>query len=192
LDKILFPLPIFFLLFISCIFQQPVISQSNEGPYIDSTGYRAAQARIDDIDRASGDAMISQALQVPKTALERENQSEFFRSIEESYQRYLKLFTRIPKRPGPEIRCAFDLIATFNRQVYDPQPFVNAMLHTMALTDLSTLDFTVQPRTADTVLVQVSWARAETRKGKKEYAISEGSLTLAVTRHTAALATPLP
>jgi hypothetical protein len=192
LDKILFPLPIFFLLFISCIFQRPAISQSNEGPYIDSLGYRAAQARLDDIGRASGDAMISQALQVPKTALEQENQSEFFRSIEESYQRYLKLFIRISKKPRPEIRCAFDLIETFNRQVYDPQPFVNAILHTMALTDLSTLDFTVQPHTEDTVLVHVSWARAETRKGTKEYAISEGNLTLAVTRHTAALATSMP
>lgn len=177
---------------LACIFHQPGNTQADKGPYVDSLGHRAAQARIDNIDRASGNAMISQALYVPKNALEQANQPDFFRSIEESYQRYLKLFTRIPKSPRPEIRCAFDLIETFNRQVFDRQPFVNAMLHTMTLTDLSTLDFTVQPRAKDTLMVQVSWAKAETRKDTKEYAISEGELTLAVTRHTAALATSLP
>jgi hypothetical protein len=183
-------LPCLLPLALACIFHRPGNTQADQGPYFDSTGYRAAQARIDEIDRASGDAMISQALYVPKTPLEQESQSDFFRSIEESYQRYLKVFTRIPKKPA--IRCAFNLIETFKRQVYDPQPFVNAMLHTMALTDLSTLDFTVMPRTEDTVLVQVSWARAENKTGRKEYAISEGNLTLAVTRNTAALVTPMP
>jgi hypothetical protein len=190
MSRLIFPCLLPFAL--ACIFHHPGNSQAVEGLYIDSTGYRAAQARIEAVDRASGDAMISQALYVPKTALEQENQSEFFRSIEESYQRYIKLFTRVPKSAPPAVRCAFDLTETFKRQIYDPQPFVNAILHTMALTDLSTLDFTVQPRTGDTVLIQVSWARAETQKGNKEYGISEGNLTLAVTRNTATLATPMP
>jgi hypothetical protein len=190
MKRLIFPSLLLFAL--TCIFHHPGNTQAVEGPYIDSLGFRAAQARIDNIDRASGDAMISMALQVPKTELEQENQPEFFRSIEESYQRYLKLFSLVSKSPRPVIQCAYDLIETFNRQIFDPQPFMNAMLHTMTLADFSTIDFTVKPSDRDTLFVLVSWARAETGKNTNAYAISEGNLTLAVTRHTATLATSLP
>jgi hypothetical protein len=184
----LLPLLLLLLLF-ACIFQRPALSQVDQGPYIDSLGFRAAQARLENVDRADGNALISQAFYVPKTTAEQSNQAEFFQSIEESYQRYVKLFTTAKRTSRPEIRCDYDLCETFKLQLFDPQPFINAMLHTMSLTELSTLDFVVQPRNADTLFVQVSYAKATARKDEKEFAIGEGDLTLTVTRHTAALVT---
>lgn len=181
-----------FPLFVACIFHQPGNSTTFLGPFIDSTGYYAAQARLENIERAEGDALISQALFVPDDSLQMANQPAFFQSIEENYQRYLTLFTPVKKAVRPEIRCAHDLIETFRLLIFDPQPFINAMLHTMSFTGFSTLDFTVQPQNADTILVHVACAQACPREETKGFAVSEGNLTLSVTRHSAVLMTSKP
>lgn len=66
------------------------------------------------------------------------------------------------------------------------------MLHTMSLTALSTLDFSVKPHGSDTLLVHVVWAKADAKEDAGGFSVSEGNLTLAVTRHAAALMTARP
>jgi hypothetical protein len=183
---------LFSTLLFACIFHHPGISPANTGPFIDSTGYRAAQARLENIDLAEDNALISQALFVPDDSLQTAEQPAFFQSIEENYQRYLPLFTPVKKAAQPEIRCAYDLVETFSLLIFDPQPFINAMLHTMSLTALSTLDFTVKPKNTDTLLIHVAWAQAVSKEEVKGFSVSEGDLTLAVTKHNATLVTARP
>ncbi|MBN1308154.1 MAG: hypothetical protein JXA18_09580 [Chitinispirillaceae bacterium] len=179
-------LPFFLLLpFGSCLFHYPAVSMKYEGPFIDSAGYSAAQERIRSIDRAESDALVSQALSVTGDPAHIAGQPPFFQSIEENYQRYLKLFTPEKRARRPEIRCRYDLVETFNLLVFDPQPFINAMLHTMSLTGLVTLDFSVHPKNADTTLVHIALTEAVSHEGTKWFSFSEGELTLTVTRHGA-------
>ncbi len=190
-------LPVMLLLPLgSCIFHPPGLSTANEGPFIDSIGYDAAQARIETIDREEGNALLSQALSVPDDSLQTAPQPAFFQSIEESYQRYLKLFTPVKKALRPEIRCSYDLVETFRLRLFDPQPFMNALLHTMSLTQISTLDFTVEPKNTDTTLIYVSLTQAVSQQvpqgGTKWVTFSDGDLILSVTRHSAILMTPMP
>jgi hypothetical protein len=188
--------PLFHLVFCACAVPLIPACMPHRGapetlsdrPYIDSTGYYAAQERIANISYVSSDDLISQALTVQETNEKTPRaQPRYFQTIEESYQRYLILFRPVNKTGLSHLECSWDLIETFRLQVFDRQPFLNAMLHTLGLTELSTLDFTVEPRSgSDTLLVQVLWARPESYKDRKELAISEGNLTLAITRHTAA------
>jgi hypothetical protein len=185
--------PTLLFLALMCIFRQPGTTAAQEqGPYIDSIGFRAAQARIETVDLAEESALIANALYVPKTAAEQKNQPEFFQSLEESYQRYIPLFTLDKKSSPPGIKCSFNLLETFTLRIFDPQPFLNAMLHSMALDELSTLDFALAPQGNDSLLVKVSWAKPQSGEMKKEFAITEGELTLAVTKHRAVLITPRP
>ena len=163
-----------------------------DDPFIDSVGWNAAQARLAAIDETEGDSLISQALSVPADSAHATSQPAFFQSIEDSYQRYLKLFTPVQNASRPEVRCRYDLIETFKRGVFDPQPFLNALLHTMSLTDLSTLDFNVQPENADTAMVRIALTKASSQAETKWLTFSEGELTLAVSRHGAVLTTPRP
>ncbi|MBN2036230.1 MAG: hypothetical protein JW768_05770 [Chitinispirillaceae bacterium] len=176
------------LLLSTCMFHKGAHAIRSERPYIDSVGYHAAQERNANISYVSSDDLISQALNVPECS-ENRMQPRYFQTIEESYQRYLKLFRPVKKTGLSRLECPWDLIETFRLQVFDRQPFINAMLHTLDLFELSTLDFTVEPHNSDTIHLQVLWARPESSTSRKELAISEGNLTLAVTRHTAALAT---
>ena len=183
---------IFFLPLGSCMVHPPGRTIGYNGPFIDSIGYHAAQARLEIVDREASNALISQALSVPEDTHHLPRQPEFFQSIEESYQRYLKLFSPVRRAPRPEVRCKFDLIETFRLLIFDPQPFLNAILHTMSLTAVSTLDFTVQPKNADTTLVHVALTKAIPQEGTRWVTFSEGELALSVTRHSAALLSPKP
>jgi hypothetical protein len=176
----------------SCIFHPPGRQKINSGPYIDSIGYRAVQARIEMVDREASGTLISEALAVQEDTLHDVQQSAFFQSIEESYQRYLKLFTPARRSDRPAIRCDYDLVETFKLLLFDPQPFLNALLHTMSLKEVTTLDFKVEPKNVDTTLLYVTLTKVESLEDTKKVTVSEGDLILSVTHHRATLMTPAP
>lgn len=169
-----------------------MMSRVYQVPFIDSSGYYAARARLDIIEREARDTLISQALSVTDDTHQLPRQPDFFQSIEESYQRYLKLFTPVKRSPCSEIRCRYDLIETFRLLILDPQPFLNAMLHAMSLSEVTTLDFTVEPKNTDTTLIYVVLNKAVPQDGARGFALSESDLILSVSRHSAMLMTPKP
>jgi hypothetical protein len=159
-------------------------SPEMEGPYIDSLGYLAAQNRLHAVEEQSAESLFNQALQAKKgRADDSEAQPEFFRSLEENYQRYRMLFSLHRKGPVPSAYCPYDLMQTFAAGMFDAQPFMNAILHTLRMTDITTLSFAVRRQEDDRMIVRVSWAKAVSRKGSKGFSISEGSLDLLVTSH---------
>jgi hypothetical protein len=181
-----------FLPFGSCIFHPAGTSKVHEGPFIDSIGYKALQSRLETIDQEASTSLISQALSVQDDTLQTVPQSTFFQSLEESYQRYLKLFAPVKRAPRPEIRCGYDLVETFKLLLFDPQPFINAMLHTMSLAEVSTLDFRVEPKNEDTTFIYVALTKTVHQEGTNGVTISEGDLILSVAGRRAALMTPIP
>lgn len=176
----------------SCMFHSSVSRKVINGPYIDSIGYKALQARIEAVDRETSGSLISEALAVQNDSLEDVTQSAFFQSLEESYQRYLKLFKPVKRAIRPEVRCDYDLVETFSLQILDPQPFINALLHTMSLTEVTTIDFRVEPKNTDTTLLFVTFTKMESHEETKRVTMSEGDLILSVTDHRATLMTSLP
>ena len=88
----------------------------------------------------------------------------------------------------PEVTSDYDLPETFRAKVFDPQPFMNAILHTMMLNEITTLDYNVQSDKSDTLRIQVSWAKAMPDKAGKCFDITEGTLPIYITKHTAILA----
>lgn len=177
------------LTFIACIWLGPGhFTAAGGGPYIDSLGLRASLARIDNVEDQSTGALIGQALEVPKNAADDNLQPDFFQSIEDDYQKYLKLFKLIKSRKTLEARCDYDLLETFRVKIFDPQPFLNAILHTMTLKDITTLDYAVKSDKSDTLLLQVSWAKPTAQQSGKGFGITEGSLPLIVTKHSVFLA----
>ena len=175
----------------SCIFQPLVQQKMSSGPYIDSIGYQALQARLDMVDREADGALVSEALAVQNDTPEEVTQTPFFQSVEESYQRYLKLFTPVKRAARPEVRCDFNLVETFKLLIIDPQPFINALLHTMSLTKVTTLDFRVEPKNTDTTLLYVSLTSFASQEGTKRVTIAEGDCILSVTGNRAFLMTPI-
>jgi hypothetical protein len=154
------------------------------GPYIDSLGYRAAQSRLDAVDAKSPDSLINQALRVQnKRHADPATQPDFFKSIEDNYQRYLKLFTLHKRGQVSEVYCAFDLLETFELALFDPQPFLNAIMHTLSMTDISTLSYDVISKSPDGIIVRVSWSKAVSQEGGKGFAITEGTSDIKVTGH---------
>jgi hypothetical protein len=179
---------LFLLFFLSSTITLPFRAlcqpQSDDGPYIDSLGFRAAQSRLDAVEKESPDTLITQAFRAqnvrPADSL---TQPDFYQSLEESYQRYRTLFTLHRRGPAPSVYCKYDLLKTFTLGIFDPQPFMNAILHTLAMTDIATLSFDVQSRSLDRMLVRVSWAKAVSRKSQKRFSISEGNIDIMVTNH---------
>jgi hypothetical protein len=154
------------------------------GPYVDSLGYLASQNRLHAVEEQSADSLFNQAFQTKKgRAGDNREQSEFFRSLEENYQRYLTLFSLHRRGPVPSVFCPYDLLQTFAAGTFDAQPFMNAILHTLRMTDITTLSFTVRSQAVDRMILRVSWAKAVSRKGSKSFSISEGSVDLLVTEH---------
>jgi hypothetical protein len=154
------------------------------GPYIDSVGFRAAQARLDAVDAESPDSLINQAFGVQKKQQpDVKAQPEFFKSIEESYQRYRKLFTLHKRGAITAVYCEYDVLETFRLEVFDPQPFLNAILHTFSMTDVTTLTYGVLSRSPDRIIVRASWSRAVQQGNKKGFSITEGSSDLNVTKN---------
>jgi hypothetical protein len=180
------------LLSTSCLYHPPGLPEGKNGPYIDSTGYNALQARIKSLEQTSDDSLIAQALAVQNDTGQTTRQSAFFASLEESYQRYLKLFSPVKRTDRPEIQCDCNLVETFNRQVFDPQPFLNAMLHTMSLTEVTTLEFRVEPTNSDTTLLYILLTKTEPNKQAKGFSVSEDDVILALTGKRAVLMTPVP
>jgi len=178
-----------FLASVLCMRFEPGRSiAGHSGPYIDSLGLRASLARIDNVESQSTGSLIKEALEVPANNGEAV-QADFFQSLEEDYQKYLKLFKF---RNVRRATCPYDLLETFRAKVYDPQPFMNAILHTMTLREITTLDYTVQSDASDTIHVQVSWAKATPGKAEKSFGITEGTLPLIVTKHEVSVAGNLP
>lgn len=181
------------LLLISCIRMGPGRAPAcDEGPYIDSLGLRASLARIDNVADQSTGTLIKQAVEAPGNTETGIDQPDFFQSLEDDYQKYLKLFKPDKKVKAPEVTCNYDLIETFRTKVFDPQPFMNAVLHTMALKEITTLDYAVQSDKPDTLMLVVSWAKPTAEQTGKGFGITEGSLPLQVTRHSVSVAGPLP
>ena len=176
----------------SCMFHPPGTAKTGKGPYIDSIGYKAEQARVEMVAGESSGTLISEALAVQEDTLSDITQSSFFQSIEESYQRYIQLFIPVKKAPLPQVRCDYDLVETFNLQKFDSQPFINAMLHTMSLMDVTTIDFRVEPKDVDTLLIYVSLTKMATVEGTEKVEVSASDLILSVTRNHATLMTELP
>jgi hypothetical protein len=167
--------------------------QAAKGPYIDSLGLAAAQARLESISPSSPDLLISQAITAPEQAAAgKTGQPEYFQSLEDNYQKYRKLFSPIKKAPQPAAACRFDLLQTFTLQVYDAQPFMNAILHTLGLADCATLDFEVKPYKPDTLLAHVAFARTSSTDLKQGLSISEGNVDLYIALHTIILASAAP
>jgi hypothetical protein len=176
-------------LFNSCVHHPRGGSQVNsDAPYTDSTGYRFSLARVEATNWQESSALISQALSVAGDTLQTDRQPDFFQSLEESYQRYLPLFAREKNAPRPQVRCTYDLVETFRLGIFDAQPFVNALLHTMSITEVSTLDYTARQQSADTttLLIKVTKAVAP-EKNLKELRFTEGDAVVSVTRHRAEL-----
>jgi hypothetical protein len=165
----------------------------HDSPYIDSLGLCAARSRLIAVEQDGADTLISQAFHIPRDSLSEQIQPLFFKSLEDSYQRYLAIFAPVKqKTPSPEIRCGFDLIKTLKLRIFDPQPFMNAILHSLTLTGITTLDFDVQEyASADTLLVKVFFTAAVPH-GDKAFSMNEGALDLYVTKHGASLTTTLP
>jgi hypothetical protein len=176
----------------SCVFHPSVGRNVINGPYIDSIGYKALQARIETVDQETSGALISEALAVQNDSLENVTQTAFFQSLEESYQRYLKLFRPVKRAIRPEVSCRYDLVETFRLQIIDPQPFINAILHTMSLMEVTTIDFRVEPKNTDTTLLYVTLTKMESYEKTKKVTMSEGDLILSVSRHRARLMTQEP
>jgi hypothetical protein len=154
------------------------------GPYIDSLGYLAAQNRLYAVEEQSAETLFNQALQAKKSLSgDNQEQPEFFKSLEENYQRYRMLFTLHRRGALPSAYCPYDLIETFSAGMFDAQPFMNAILHTLRMTDITTLSFTVRHQEDDRMIIRVSWAKAVSAKGSREFSISEGNLDLLVTSH---------
>lgn len=185
--KLLLLLPIVLTL-TACTRFVPGHAKEESGPYIDSLGLRASLARIDNVSGRSAGVLIKQALEVPGDG----TQPDFFQSLEDNYQKYLTLFKLKNNGNTPEVRCDYDLLATFRIKIFDPQPFMNAILHTLALREITTLDYAVQSDASDTLLVQVSWAKATEQQTGKGFGITEGSLSLLITKHAVSPAGTLP
>ncbi|MCW8966406.1 MAG: hypothetical protein OQK82_06950 [Candidatus Pacearchaeota archaeon] len=183
------------LLFItvnSCMHHPSGNRKAGNGAYIDSVGYRALEARIALVDNETSGELISEALAVQNDTTREVAQSAFFQSLEESYQRYLKIFTPVRKSKLPEVQCRYDLVETFNLMIIDPQPFINALLHTMSLKELTTVDFHVEPKNADTTLIYVTLTKMASREHGRKVTMSDEDLILSVTRHRATLVTAIP
>jgi hypothetical protein len=180
------------LSFSSCMFHPPSEQSVSDGPYIDSIGYKAFLARMESVERETSDTLIAEALAVQNDTLQTNIQAAFFQSIEDSYQRYLKLFSPVKRTVRPEIHCDYDLVKTFKLLVLDPQPFINAILHTMSLMEVTTVDFIVEPKNTDTTLLYVSFTRLLSQEGTNRVTMSEDDLILSMASHRATLMTPLP
>ena len=154
------------------------------GPYIDSLGFRAAQLRLEAVEKESPDSLINKAFRVQnKQKTNIQAQPDFFQSIEEDYQRYRKLFTLHRRGPAQEVYCAYDLLETFRLEIFDSQPFFNAILHTLSLPDVTTFSFDVVSRTSDRLIVRVAWSKAVPQADGKSFSIAEGHSDLKVTDH---------
>jgi hypothetical protein len=177
------------LVFQACIRMGPGHTPATEdGSYIDSLGLRASLARIDNVEDQRAGTLITQALKVPDKNTGNNAQPDFFQSIEDDYQKYLKLFRLNKNGKVLEATCKYDLLETFRVKIFDPQPFMNAILHTMKLSEITTLDYTITSDRSDTLLVEVSWARPTEQPVGKGFGITEGSLPLCITKHSVSLA----
>ena len=184
-------LPVFVLLVNSCLFFSPGTAGRHDGPYVDSTGFAASRARIETVEREAGGTLISEALAVQDDSLPSE-QTAFFSSIEESYRRYLPLFTPVRRSRRPAVRCSHDLVATFTLQRIDPLPFINALLHRMTLTDLTTADFKIEPVDNGTLLLYITCTVLQDYMTEGKMTVSESDLIVAVDPHRATLMTAIP
>lgn len=175
----------------SCVFFSPRIAGRHDGPYIDSIGFAAAQARIEMVEEEASGTLISEALAVQDDSRP-SAQASFFSSIEESYQRYLPLFAPIRRSERPAVRCRYDLVATFTFRQIDPLPFINALLHRMALTDLTTADFKVEPVDNDTLLLYITCTVLHNQMETGKMSVTESDLIVSVDLHRATLMTAIP
>jgi hypothetical protein len=160
----------------------------DDGPYIDSIGFRAAQSRLEAVSSKSPDSLINDAFRIQKKPhADIQAQPDFFQSIEDDYQRYRKLFTLHRRGPVQEVYCKYDLLETFRLALFDPQPFLNAILHTLSMPDITTISFDVVSRSTDRIIIRVSWSKAVLQENGKEFSIAEGNCDIMVMRHWIAL-----
>ncbi len=159
--------------------------------YIDTVGYRAFTNR----QQILGDGLFNNPDSAVRMALRPMDEaaqgsaardSGIFAEIEQSYQRYLTLFRVQKNAGGYELCFPYNLIATLETGMVDRQPFMNAILHSLGLTDLTTLDFSLQRLSADQLLVTVMWS-APAKTIQSGIHIAEGEQQLYVSPHTASL-----
>jgi hypothetical protein len=178
--------PFLFLLLLLAGCRQAAVCQEipDDGPYIDSIGFEAAQSRMDAIENGSPDSLINKAFQThQKENSSSIKQSEFFQSIEEDYQRYRKLFTLHRKGSTPSVYCEYDLLKTFTLGIFDQQPFLNAILHLLLMPDIATISFDVLSRSPENMKVKVLWSKAAQQAKGKGFSISDGNTDMIITAH---------
>jgi hypothetical protein len=112
-----------------------------------------------------------------------------FARLEANYQRYRDLLASEDGGSKRRLHSRYDLAATLRKGVFDPQPFMNALLHSMGMEEIVTLDYDIDSTSLDTLVVTVYWG-AGTEDSSGELRLSEGDLRLYVTEHAASLLPP--
>jgi len=164
---------------------------TDNDPYIDSVGFQAEQSRLDAIGNGSPDSLIGKAFQLQREgSASAALQPEFFRSIEEDYQRYRKLFTLHRKGSTPSVYCEYDLLKTFTVGVFDQQPFLNAILHLLLMPEIATISFDVLSRSTESIIVRVLWSKAAPQIKGKGFSISDGNTDIVITEHWISIIPP--
>jgi hypothetical protein len=156
-------------------------ASADEGPYVDSLGYRDFLFRQDVL----GEGLFRDPDSMVHDARETARDSAFAR-LETNYQRYRALFAASPQISKRRLVSRYDLAVTFRRGVFDPQPFMNALLHTMGMDEIVTLDYDIDSTGTDALALTVYWG-AGTRDSTGALRLSEGDLRLYINDHTASL-----
>jgi hypothetical protein len=164
----------------------------NNQAYIDTVGFRAFSHR----QRVLGDELFSNPDSAVRMALRPMSDtadnaraapdSTVFAEIEQSYQRYLRLFSARKTAAGYEACFPYNLIQTLQTGKIDRQPFMNAILHSLGLTDLTTLDYSIQRLSDRQLQVIVMWS-APAKTLDSELHIAEGQQTIYVSPHRVTL-----
>ena len=157
----------------------------SRGPFIDSAGFQSARLRNAELAEGlnnNSQSMVTQALTKKQHDPDDTTNEDIFRSLEDSYQRYLDVFKPATTDSIFRVRSEYDLPATLRLSVLDRQPFMNALLHKLSFHSLTTLDYTVEECKKDTCKVRVFWA-TPLPTDSAGFTIKEGTLILTVTKH---------
>jgi len=176
---------VLFLTTLSYCSDQKNATVKSGGPFIDSVGFESARVRnaeIADGLMSNSQSMVTRALTDKSDPADDSAGEDIFRSLEESYQRYVAVFKPATIESIFKTQSEYDLPATFRLSVFDRQPFMNALLHSLSFHSLTTLDYIIEEGNRDTCRIRVNWA-APLPKDSTGFTIKEGSLNLIVTKH---------
>lgn len=136
-----------------CSGQKSTVTKSR-GPFIDSVGFQSAKLRNAEIVSdliTNSHSLVSRALTKKPHSPDDTSSEDIFRSLEDSYQRYLHVFKPATTDSIFKVQSEYDLPATLRLSILDRQPFMNALLHTLSFHSMTTLDYTVEEHNKDTL-----------------------------------------